>query len=135
MNASEPRKQSLKTEVTGPRGPETGLAVRPFPHTEESQPAAPPPVACQPGRWSPRTGLALHASWWPTRPPRSHFVGWGVGKARLGSGPRSLQHRSPPADTAGRAGWCWLLRLQRPHVGGLGALRPRRHVELDDLPL
>jgi hypothetical protein len=31
----ELRKQSLKTEVTGPRGPETGLAVRPFPQTEE----------------------------------------------------------------------------------------------------
>src|SRR5918995_3761470 len=34
-NGPEPRKQSLKTEVTGPRGPETGLALRPFPHTEE----------------------------------------------------------------------------------------------------
>jgi hypothetical protein len=34
-NDPELRKQSLKTEVTGPRGPETGLAVRPFPQTEE----------------------------------------------------------------------------------------------------
>jgi hypothetical protein len=29
----------------------------------------------------------------------------------------------------------WLLAFQRPHVGGLGALRPRRHVELDGLAL
>jgi len=41
---------------------------------------------------------------------------------------------SPPGS-AGRAMWCWLLGLQQPHVGGLGALRPRRHVELDGLPL
>src|SRR5918993_2898023 len=34
MNGPEPRKRSLKTEVTGPQGPETGLAVRPSPHTE-----------------------------------------------------------------------------------------------------
>src|SRR5215217_5755317 len=66
-NGAELRKPSLKTEVTGPRGPKTGLAVRPFPRRKRSQPAAPPPAACQPGRWSPRTGLALHASWWPTR--------------------------------------------------------------------
>src|SRR5918996_1642232 len=35
LNGPEPRKQSLKTEVTGPRGPETGLALRPSPQTEE----------------------------------------------------------------------------------------------------
>ena len=28
-----------------------------------------------------------------------------------------------------------LLALQQPHVGGLGALRPLRDVELDGLPL
>ena len=37
-----------------------------------------------------------------------------------------------PAVT-GRA--CWLLTLEQPHVGGLGAFRPWRHVELDGLPL
>src|SRR6266487_2883642 len=31
--------------------------------------------------------------------------------------------------------WRCLLALQQPHVGGLGALRPRRDVKLDDLPL
>jgi hypothetical protein len=34
MNGAELRMQILKTEVTGPRGPETGLAVRPFPQTD-----------------------------------------------------------------------------------------------------
>ena len=35
-----------------------------------------------------------------------------------------------------RAGWlCWLLALEQSHVGGLGALRPWRHVELDGLAL
>src|SRR6266540_2375940 len=47
---------------------------------------------------------------------------------------RSFTSNSPPGTT-GRAMWCWLLGLQRPHVGGLGALGPRRHVELDHLPL
>src|SRR5215217_1415609 len=76
-----------------------------------------PPIA-------PSAALALHASWWPTRTPRSHFVGWGVGNARLGSGARDPPAPKPPADTAGRAFWCWLLGLQRPHVSGLGTLRP-----------
>src|SRR4029453_9849794 len=64
------------------------------------------------------------------------FVGWGV-LATLGSGPEPPDPYSTAARprTAGRAGWCWLLGLQRPHVGGLGALWARRHVELDDLPL
>src|SRR5215217_9110871 len=95
-NGAELRKPSLKTEVTGPRGPKTGLAVRPFPRRKRSQPAAPPPAACQPGRWSPRTGLALHASWWPTRTPRSHFVRWGV-LAKLG------WDRGPPDPSSTKA--------------------------------
>jgi hypothetical protein len=124
-NGSELRKQSLKTEVTGPRGPETALRCPRSRRRKRSQPAAPPQAACQRARWSPRTGLALHASWCPTRSRRSHVRPLGrIGEARLGSGaPRSLQHRSPPADC--RAGcWCWLLGLQQPHVGSLGALRP-----------
>src|ERR671924_701511 len=43
--------------------------------------------------------------------------------------------QQPARRCAGRAGWCWLLALQQPHVGGLGALRPLRDVELDGLPL
>src|SRR5215218_2422853 len=43
-------------------------------------------------------------------------------------------HKARPAQT-GRAGCCWLLALEQPHVGGLGAFRPWRHVELDGLPL
>jgi hypothetical protein len=47
---------------------------------------------------------------------------------------RSQMHGSPPG---GRPGGLWgcLLALQQPHVGGLGALRPLRGVELDDLAL
>jgi hypothetical protein len=42
--------------------------------------------------------------------------------------------RARPASC--RAGWLvLLLALQQPHVGGLGALRPRRQVELDGLAL
>src|SRR5829696_9360916 len=104
-NGFELRNQSLKTGATGPRGPETAFVC-------------------------PSRELVADAT------PRSHFVGWGVLASSAGiGGPRSLQHKSPPADTAGRAGWCWLLGLQRPHVGGLGTLRPRRHVELDRLTL
>ena len=44
------------------------------------------------------------------------------------------EHKSPPAG-CWAAGWCWLLGLQQPHVGGLGALRPLLNVELDSLPL
>jgi hypothetical protein len=104
-NGSELRKQSLKTGVTGPRGPETALVV-PF------------------TRASARRG---HVG--------VTFVRCGV-LAKLGSGPEPPDPYSTEARprTAGRAVWCWLLGLQRPHVGGLGALRARRHVELDDLP-
>jgi hypothetical protein len=49
--------------------------------------------------------------------------------------PSVPQHKSPPGGLPGGAMWRWLLGLQQPHVGGLGALRPRRDVELDGLPL
>src|SRR6266542_2349074 len=42
--------------------------------------------------------------------------------------------RGPPEPATGRTSLV-LLAIQQPHVGGLGALRPRRHVELDGLPL
>jgi hypothetical protein len=105
MNGPELRNQSLKTGATGPRGPETAFVC-------------------------PSRELV------PTRTRRSHVRPLGrVGKARLGSGaPRSPYSTEARPRTAGRAGWCWLLGLQRPHVGGLGALGARRHVELDDLP-
>src|SRR6266496_1572789 len=50
------------------------------------------------------------------------------------SNPRLGMQESARRD-AGRTRWRCLLALQQPHVGGLGALRPRRDVELDDLPL
>jgi hypothetical protein len=105
-NGAELRRQSLKTGATDREG------LR--------------PLLC-----------ALHASWCPTRTRRSHVRPLGrVGKARLGSGaPRSPYSTAARPRTAGRAVWYWLLGLQRPHVGGLGALWARRHVELDDLPL
>jgi hypothetical protein len=54
--------------------------------------------------------------------------------------PPGVPERDPspansPLGSAERAGWRWLLGLQQPYVGGLGALRPLRHVELDGLPL
>jgi hypothetical protein len=45
------------------------------------------------------------------------------------------EHKSPPGRVLGGPVGCWLLGLQQPHVGGLGALRPRLDVELDGLPL
>jgi hypothetical protein len=85
MNGSEPWKQSLKTEVTGPRGPETGLAVRPFPQMEEvtagraaSGGLPTRQVVAEDG---PRPSRQLVAD----ATPRSHFVGWGV-LAKLGWG-------------------------------------------------
>jgi hypothetical protein len=58
-----------------------------------------------------------------------------VGKLGSGREPQIPTAQQPARQGAGRAGWCWLLGIQQPHVGGLGALRPRRHVELDGLPL
>jgi hypothetical protein len=135
MNGSELRKQSLKTEVTGPRGPETGLAVRPFPQTEEvtagraaSGGLPTRQVVAEDG---PRPSRELVAD----ADTSGHFVGWGVLAISAGiGGPDSSSTEARPR-TAGRAVWCWLLGLQRPHVGGLGTLRPRRHVELDGLAL
>src|SRR5215218_8923516 len=45
------------------------------------------------------------------------------------------EHKSPPGGLPGGAMWRWLLALQQPHVGGLGALWSLRDVELDGLPL
>jgi hypothetical protein len=51
------------------------------------------------------------------------------------SASKSMAGSEPARRTTGRAGWCWLLALEQPHVGGLGAFRPWRHVELDGLAL
>ena len=125
----------MKTEVTGPRGPETGLAVRPFPQTKEvtagraaSGGLPTRQVVAEDGPRPSRQLVADGDTWESLRRLRVLAIGYD-------RGPRSLQHRSPPADTAGRAVWCWLLGLQRPHVGGLGTLGPRRHLELDGLAL
>ena len=75
----------MKTEVTGPRGPETGLAVRPFPQTKEVTAGRAASGGLPTSQVVAEDGLTLHASWWPTRTPRSHFVGWGV-LAKLGWG-------------------------------------------------
>jgi GYD domain len=48
---------------------------------------------------------------------------------------RSFKNKEPARRTTGRGWWRWLLGLQQPHIGGLGALRPRRHVELNGLAL
>jgi hypothetical protein len=67
----------LKTEVTGPRGPETGLAVRPFPQTEEvtagraASGGLPTRQVVAEDRPRPSRELVADAT------PRSHFVGWG----------------------------------------------------------
>jgi hypothetical protein len=59
-----------------------------------------------------------------------------VGDGGLGGvGAGGPNNNQPARRAAGRAGWGWLVAFQRPHVGGLGALRPRRHVELDGLAL
>ena len=75
------------------------------------------------------------------------MAGSGVGTDRSGprvSGgscpryaPSAIPQRAqePARRTTGRAGWCWLLALEQSHVGGLGAFRPWRHVELDGLAL
>ena len=56
-------------------------------------------------------------------------------KALIGSELPDPSASSPPGTLPGGRVGGWLLALQRPHVGGLGTLRPRRHVELDRLPL
>src|ERR671911_1672307 len=118
MNGPEPRKQSLKTEVTGPRGPETGLALRPSPHTEEvtagraaSGGLPTRQVVAEDG---PHPSRELVADADTSESPRR--LGCWQSSAGIG-GPRSPPHQSPPADC--RAGWLvQLLGLQRPHVGG-----------------
>src|SRR5215216_7968881 len=74
-NGAELRKPSLKTEVTGPRGPKTGLAVRPFPQTEEVTAGRAASGGLPTRQVVAEDGLALHASWWPTRTPRSYHGG------------------------------------------------------------
>ena len=135
-NRTELGKQSLKTEVTDPRGSENGLAVCPFPQTEEvtagraaSGGLPTRQVVAEDG---PRPSRELVANADTSESLRR--LG-GVGKARLGSGVPDPSSTEARPRTAGRAGWCWLLGLQWPHVGGLGTLRPRRHVELDRLAL
>ena len=125
----------MKTEVTGPRGPETGLVVRPFPQTEEvtagraaSGGLPTRQVVAEDG---PRPSRELVAD----ADTLESLRRLGIGKAQLGSGPPDPSSTEARPRTAGRAVWCWLLGLQRPHVGGLGTLRPRRHVELDGLAL
>ena len=50
--------------------------------------------------------------------------------------PNAILQSTRARSVAHWAGWLVrLLALQQPHVGGLGALRPLRDVELDDLPL
>ena len=73
----------------------------------------------------------------PERPePRSRSPGpGGKGRSSVRVGAAGSNSNQPTRRCAGRAGWRWLLGLQQPHVGGLGALGPRRHVELDGLPL
>src|SRR5215211_5347180 len=114
----------------------TGLAVRPFPQTEEvtagraaSGGLPTRQVVAEDG---PRPSRELVANADTSESLRR--LG-GVGKARLGSGVPDTSSTKARPRTAGRAGWCWLLGLQWPHVGGLGTLRPRRHVELDRLAL
>ena len=136
MNGPEPRKQSLKTEVTGPQGPETGLAVRPFPHTEEVTAGR-----AASGGLPTRQVVAEDGP----RPSRQLVADADTSESlrRLGVLAKLGWDRGPPIPPAQkparrhcRAGWLvQLLGLQRPHVGGLGTLRPRRHVELDGLPL
>jgi hypothetical protein len=98
MNAAELRKQSLKTGVTGPRGPETALRCPRSRRRKRLQPAAPPQAACQRARWSPRAGLALHASWCPDADrseSRSSAGACWQSSARVGSSPDP--YRTKPA--------------------------------------
>ena len=71
----------------------------------------------------------------PERPEFRSPCARAYSKVLIGSELPDPSAQAPARHTAGRAGWCWLLALQRPHVGGLGALRPRGHVELDGLAL
>src|SRR5215216_211995 len=103
-NGAELRKPSLKTEVTGPRGPETGLAVRPFPQTKEvtagraaSGGLPTRQVVAEDG---PRPSRELVAD----ADTSGHFVGWGVLAISAGiGGPDSSSTEARPR-TAGRAG-------------------------------
>src|SRR5215217_3172675 len=86
-NGAELRKPSLKTEVTGPRGPETGLAVRPFPQTKEvtagraaSGGLPTRQVVAEDG---PRPSRELVAD----ADTSGHFVGWVLAKLGWDRGP------------------------------------------------
>jgi uncharacterized protein with GYD domain len=71
----------------------------------------------------------------PERPESRSPFARAYSKALIGSELPDPSAQAPAQHTAGRAGWCWLLALQRPHVGGLGTLGSRGHVELDGLAL
>ena len=136
-DGSELGKQSLRTGGPGPRGPATAFAVPPVPadgsgHSLPRAASGGLPTSQVVVEDGPRPSRELVPDA-DTSESGSSAGGCWQRSARVGS-PRSPQHRSPPADR--RAGcWCWLLGLQQPHVAGLGALRPRRHVELDGLAL
>jgi hypothetical protein len=132
-NGAELRK-GFEDRGDRPARPETGLAVRPFPQTEEVTAGR----AASGGL--PTRQVVAEDEPRPSREPvadatpRSHFVGWGVLASSAGIGPRSLQHRSPPADC--RAG-CSVLATGAPAAARwrLGDPWARRHVELDGLAL
>jgi hypothetical protein len=79
------------------------------------------------------TFLRLAATASRDRPLVPERVRWNLPQVCPVRDPSSAQ--SPPGGLPGGAMWRWLLGLQQPHVGGLGALRPLLDVELDGLPL
>src|SRR6266511_84567 len=78
---------------------------------------------------------------WPSEGVVADCNSGAIAASLLGRATWSAQpFGQPPSPSRGRpdglgAVAFGLLALQRPHVGGLGALRPRRDVELDSLPL
>ena len=78
--------------------------------------------------------LRLAATASRDRPLVPERVRWNLPQVCPVRDPSSTQE---PArrTTPGGAMWRWLLGLQQPHVGGLGALRPLLDVELDGLAL
>jgi hypothetical protein len=122
-NGAELRK-GFEDRGDRPARPETGLVVRPFPQTEEVTAGR----AASGGL--PTRQVVAEDEPRPSREPvadatpRSHFVGWGVLASSAGSGAPDPSSTEARPRTAGRAVRCWLLGLQRPHVGGLGTLGP-----------
>ena len=79
------------------------------------------------------TFLRLAATASRDRPLVPERVRWNLPQVCPVRDPSSAQE--PARRTTGRGWWRWLLGLQQPHVGGLGALRPLLDVELDGLAL